>query len=103
VNYWTSHLNHGKAASALIPGDQHPSNLLTQEPLILGLMAEQVVETLNRSEADLIDTKIRVESAPYLGKVLLDEQGMIQCIQIEDLLTEEQQSLLFAGGNAVHS
>lgn len=62
---------------------------------ILGLMAEQVVETLHKSENEFVDSNIRIDAAPYLGKMILDDQGMIQCIRIEYLLSEAEQINLF--------
>lgn len=61
---------------------------------ILGLMAEQVVETLHKSESEFVDSNIQIDTAPYLGKMILDDKGMIQCIRIEYLLSEEQVHLL---------
>ncbi|BBD58716.1 CheW protein [Nostoc sp. HK-01] len=58
---------------------------------ILGLMAEQVVETLHLSESENQPTHFQIDAAPYLGKMLLDKQGMIHCLQIEDLLSETEQ------------
>lgn len=58
---------------------------------ILGLMAEQVVETLHKSESEFVDSHIQIDAAPYLGKMILDDKGMIQCIRIEYLLSEVEQ------------
>ncbi|BAZ50007.1 CheW protein [Nostoc sp. NIES-4103] len=58
---------------------------------ILGLMAEQVVETLHKSESEFVDSNIEIDAAPYLGKMILDNQGMIQCIRIEYLLSQAEQ------------
>ena len=96
VNYQLKYRNDEKFGAALNGQKQSCAELLTPQSLILGLMTEQVVETLNVSEADLVDPKIQVETSPYLGKMILDERGMIQCICIEDLFTEEQRSRLFA-------
>lgn len=58
---------------------------------ILGLMAEQVVETLHKSESEFVDPNIQIDAAPYLGKMIVDDRGMIQCLRIEYLLSETQQ------------
>jgi len=58
---------------------------------ILGLMAEQVVETLEKDESEFVDAKIQIGAVPYLGKMILDDKGMIQCIRIQYLLSETQQ------------
>jgi len=72
------------------------------EPYILGLMAEQIVETLQKSESEFVDSNIQIDAAPYLGKMIVDTQGMIQCLRIENLLSETQQVNLLAesGRNA---
>ncbi|MBD2448284.1 purine-binding chemotaxis protein CheW [Nostoc sp. FACHB-152] len=61
---------------------------------VVGLMAERVVETLHKSNTELVDTNVQIGAAPYLGKMILDEQGMIQCLRIEYLLSESEQVYL---------
>ncbi|MEH2125493.1 MAG: chemotaxis protein CheW [Nostoc sp.] len=73
VNYWGSNNTELKA------------------PYILGLMTEQVVETLHQSQSKFVDPNIQIDTAPYLGKMIVDDQGMIQCLRIEYLLSEAQQ------------
>ncbi|YAG16028.1 CheW protein [Nostoc sp. DSM 114161] len=58
---------------------------------VLGLMAQQVVEILHKSESEFVDSNIQIDAAPYLGKMILDDKGMIQCIRIEYLLSESEQ------------
>lgn len=60
----------------------------SQTPHLVGLMAEGVVETLQTSDVEMVDANIEVDAAPYLGKIILDAQGMIQCIRTEHLLSE---------------
>lgn len=63
-------------------------------PQLLGLMAERVTQTLTKTEADLVDPGITLNAAPYLGKIITDEQGMIQCIRVEHLLPGSQEAYL---------
>ncbi|MDM9384295.1 chemotaxis protein CheW [Chlorogloeopsis sp. ULAP01] len=63
----------------------------SQAPHILGLMAQRVVEMLQVPDAELVDANIQVGSAPYLGKIILNDHKMIQCILIEHLLSEASQ------------
>jgi chemotaxis-related protein WspB len=70
------------------------------EPHIMGLMAPRVIETLPVSDIDLVDVDIQIDKPPYLGKMIIDEQGMIQCLHVEYLLSEVQQAYLIAD---VHS
>jgi chemotaxis-related protein WspB len=63
---------------------------------ILGLMAEQASETIQRGKADFFSAGIAVKTAPYLGSVLMDRRGIIQCLEIEKLLSPPLRDLLFA-------
>jgi chemotaxis-related protein WspB len=84
VNYW------GRDVAKLSVSSQ----TTTLAPSVIGLMAERVVETLDKSDIELVDTNIQIGAAPYLGKMILDEQGMIQCLQIEYLVSEAEQIYL---------
>lgn len=58
---------------------------------LLGLLVEQVTETLSTDQVDQIH---RTEDSllgqrPYLGDVLLLQQEMIQCLQVDQLLSEQ--------------
>ena len=44
----------------------------------IGLMAERVIETLNRAETEFRDADIQAHEAPYLGGIITDKKGMIQ-------------------------
>jgi chemotaxis-related protein WspB len=63
----------------------------------LGLMAEKITETLNKPDTELVDSGIQMDEAPYLGEMIMDEKGMIQCIRLESLLSEQQQLYLLPG------
>lgn len=65
-----------------------------QAPYLLGLIAERVTETIDIRNTDLVDSGIKVDAAPYLGEIVTDEQGMIQCIEVESLLSESQRRYL---------
>jgi chemotaxis-related protein WspB len=71
--------------------NQSSSGLEQQEPYILGLMAERVVETLHVSEAGLVDVNLQIGKVPYVGKMILDEQGIIQYLPIDYLLSEAEK------------
>jgi chemotaxis-related protein WspB len=60
----------------------------------LGLMAERVTETLNISNTDIRDSSIRVDEAPYLSGTIVDEKRIIQCVQLEKLLSDERHDYL---------
>lgn len=66
-----------------------------QTPHLLGLIAEMVTETVQKPENEFVDPGFSVDSAPYLGKMITDEQGIIQCVRVEYLLQASQsQNLL---------
>lgn len=61
---------------------------------LLGVIAERVTETLDLQKTDLIEPDIQASTGAYLGEIIIDEQGMIQCIKVESLLSESQQRYL---------
>ena len=62
----------------------------------LGLMAEQPTETMKREPADFVCPGVAVSSAPYLGRVANDSRGMIQWIEVKNLLPTSIRRLIFA-------
>jgi chemotaxis-related protein WspB len=56
----------------------------------VGLMAERVIETLDKSEADFKEAGIQANAAPYLGGMITGKKGMIQRIQLEQLFSDVQ-------------
>jgi hypothetical protein len=48
----------------------------------LGLIAEKITETLNKSEGDFTDFGIRVKETPYLEGMLMDENVSEQFLQL---------------------
>lgn len=64
----------------------------------LGLMAERVTETLNKPESEFINSEVGVKEAPYLGRMVIDEKGMIQYISLERLFIEMRNVYLLTTG-----
>jgi len=62
---------------------------------LLGLIAEQVNETVKRDAADFIDSGVDGGAARYLGPVAPDAAGMLQWIHVEMLLPPALRALLF--------
>lgn len=62
---------------------------------ILGLLAQQVTETIFCAEAELQPAGIAVEGAPYLGGFLMHPEGMIQRVLLERLLPPLLHDSLF--------
>lgn len=62
---------------------------------ILGLLAERVTDTLKVNPEDLQDPGIRSRESAYLGGVVTDSEGTVQCVRVEDLLPETVKEMLF--------
>ncbi len=67
------------------PGETH----------LLGLLVEQATETLRRTGEDFSDPGVAVSGSPYLGPVTTDAAGIVQRIEIRELLPESVRDLLF--------
>jgi chemotaxis-related protein WspB len=61
----------------------------------LGLIAEQVLETVRREAAEFAPAGVDAMQAPYLGPVASDAQGLLQWVRIEQLLPDSVRELLF--------
>jgi chemotaxis-related protein WspB len=62
---------------------------------VLGLLAEQVTETVRRSEEDFRDAGVSVSDAPYLGPVTTHAGSIVQRIDVHNLLSGNVRDLLF--------
>ena len=62
---------------------------------VLGLLAERVTDTAEIEDSHLKSSGVRVERSPYLGKVITDSAGMIQCVELEELLPAPVRDILF--------
>lgn len=65
------------------------------EPRLLGLIAERVTETIRRDPLDFITSGVDLDAAPYLGPVATDARGLIQRVDVDQLLTSAVRDLLF--------
>jgi chemotaxis-related protein WspB len=63
---------------------------------LVGLLAEHATETMHRSEEEFADSGIAVADAPFLGSVLTDAAGIIQQIDIQNVLSESVGKHLFS-------
>jgi chemotaxis-related protein WspB len=64
-------------------------------PHVLGVLAEHANRTLRRDPADFHATGVGSSSAPYLGPVATDADGLLQWIRVPDLLPPEVRTSLF--------
>jgi len=62
---------------------------------LIGLLAEHVTETMRRGATDFHDSGVDVAEARWLGPVASYEGGLVQWLQVEQLLTPELCELLF--------
>ncbi len=62
---------------------------------LLGMLAEQVTETIKRDRDAFSSSGIRIHDTPYLGDIARDEQGMIHFLQFDQLLPTAVCELLF--------
>lgn len=69
-------------------------------PRKLGLIAEQVLETLRRDEREFEPSAVDSPHAAYLGPVASDAQGPIQRIEVRALLSRPVRELLFQAAAA---
>jgi chemotaxis-related protein WspB len=71
------------------PGDEGSQALI-------GLIVERVTRTARYEEHAFVPSGVRNTRAPYLGPVLVDSDGMLQRLEIGDLLPASTRDLLFA-------
>lgn len=64
-----------------------------QEQLV-GLIAERATETIRREPKDFSEPRVKLSTAPFLGPVLTDDQGVVQLISTQKLLQENLRGLL---------
>lgn len=62
---------------------------------MLGLLAEQVTETVKQDPKALITSDLSIGEAPWLGDRVKDSEGMLQLIDIGGLLPKTVQTSLF--------
>ncbi len=59
------------------------------------MTAEHVTETIKRNENAFVPGGIEVKEAPFLGAVTHDTQGIIQRIDIQELLPDSLREALY--------
>ncbi|WP_320173821.1 chemotaxis protein CheW [Maridesulfovibrio sp.] len=61
----------------------------------LGLLAENITETLKIADSDFEDSGLEIPDAPWLGRVARINDCMLQLLKPRKLLTEELRHVLF--------
>ena len=67
---------------------------------LLGLIAEHVTEMLRKDVNEFLDSGLRLNAAPYLGPILMDNKSPVQWIYEQRLLPEPVRNLLFSAAEA---
>lgn len=62
---------------------------------LLGLIAERVTQTIRLEETAFEPVGVAMPAARYLGPVARDAQGLIQRVEVSELLTSELRAVLF--------
>jgi len=62
---------------------------------IIGLLAETVIETVEREESDFSQTGVAASGTSCLGKLAVSGTGFIQRIVVEQLVPKELEKMLF--------
>ncbi|MFQ5344867.1 MAG: chemotaxis protein CheW [Mariprofundus sp.] len=62
---------------------------------LLGLLAEKVIETGRFEQKDIQPTGVETPNALDLGGIIHDRKGMLQWVDVDKLLPEPVQDLLF--------
>jgi chemotaxis-related protein WspB len=62
----------------------------------LGLIAEQVTNTFEIRDDDISANGVSLKDAPYLGEIINDDGVITHIVGINQLLTEQAQSILYA-------
>lgn len=66
-----------------------------RQPRLLGLLAEMATETVRFKEGDFQQPGVSAPGAPYLGPVANHPRGLVQRVEIEQLLSPEVRGTLW--------
>jgi len=61
----------------------------------VGLLIEHLTETVRFNESDFSDSGVSLKDNPYLGKVIIDNNSIIQLVNISKIIPEEIHEILF--------
>lgn len=63
----------------------------------IGLLIEHLTETVRFNESDFTDSGVTLRDNPYLGKVVMDDNCIVQMVNIRKVIPEEARVMLFNG------
>lgn len=67
-----------------------------RKPLVVGLLLENVTETVDVDESGFKRSGAEIPQSKYLGEVVTDQHAMLQRINIEHILPDEAWQILLA-------
>ena len=63
----------------------------------IGLLIEHLTETVRFDEKDFSDSGVNLKDNPYLGKIVIDDNCIVQMVNIRKIISEEAREILFNG------
>jgi chemotaxis signal transduction protein len=66
---------------------------------VLGLLAENVTETLHINDSEFNEIGIKVSNYDFLGGIAEHDDTLLQLINVDQLLSESLQKVLFSNEN----
>ncbi len=63
---------------------------------LLGLVAERATEMVRKEATDFVDSGVKLDQAPYLGPIFMDDRSPIQWIYEQRLLPDPVRNVLFS-------
>ncbi|TAN76365.1 MAG: purine-binding chemotaxis protein CheW [Gallionella sp.] len=67
----------------------------TGESTCIGLLIEHLTETVRFNEDDFSDSGVNLNDNSYLGKVIIDNDCIVQLVDIRKVIPEEAYGILF--------
>ena len=62
----------------------------------IGLLIERLTETVRFDADDFSDSGVTLDEDSYLGKVVIDDTGIVQMIDVRKIIPEEAHEILFS-------
>jgi chemotaxis-related protein WspB len=66
----------------------------------IGLLIERLTETATYNESDFSDSGVTLEESPYLGKVVVDDNRIVQMVNVREIIPEAAHDILFHGNHS---
>ena len=63
----------------------------------IGMLCEEVVETIRVSKESLCPLPVETGTTPFLGKLIKAEEELLQLVEVEELFGEDVEKAIFGG------